>query len=223
MTKYINVRLEEIINSTTHFIGFGLSIAATVLMIVHSSFFGTATSIVGASVFGAGLIFLYLASTLFHAARNIRIKYYLNKMDHSAIYILIAATYTPFTLVTLHGAWGWSIFGAIWGMAVFGVLFKIFWYKVKYRALSAWAYVGMGLTIIIAVKPLVERMPTNGLIWLAIGGAAYILGVLFYLSKRIPFAHGILHLFCIAGSFAHFWSAYHYVLPNESVFSAFIF
>jgi hemolysin III len=135
-------------------------------------------------------------------------------MDHSAIYILIAATYTPFTLVTLSGAWGWSILGVIWGMAVFGVLFKIFFYKLKYRALSAWAYVGMGLTILIAVKPLYENMPAGGLFWLGIGGMAYVIGVLFYLAKKIPYSHGIFHLFCIAGSLAHFFAVYHYVLPN---------
>jgi hemolysin III len=217
MTKTISIRQEEIVNSLTHFVGFGLSIAATVLMIVHSSFFGTASAIVGASIFGAGLIFLYLSSTLYHSARRIRIKYYLNKMDHSAIYILIASTYTPFTLVTLNGAWGWSILGAIWGMAILGVLFKIFWYKLKYRAVSAWAYVAMGLTIIIAVKPLYENLSSGGLLWLGIGGIAYIVGVFFYLSKRIPFAHGIFHLFCIAGSLAHFFAVYHFVLPNASM------
>jgi len=214
MTKSVSIKTEEIVNSTTHAIGIGLSITALVLMLVQAGFHGTASSVVGAAIFGASLIVLYTASTLFHGAKKLRIKYKLNKLDHSAIYILIAGTYTPFTLVTLDGAWGWSIFGTIWGLAVGGVLFKVFWYKPKYRALSAWAYVAMGSVIIVAIYPLVQNLSTMGLIWLLIGMVTYTLGVIFYLWEKLPFAHGIFHLFVLGGSIAHFFAIYHHVLPN---------
>ena len=214
MTTKEKIKREEVVNSLTHLLGFALSIVATVLMIVKASYHGSVISIVSASVFGASLILLYLASTLYHSARNIRTKYKLNKFDHSAIYILIAGTYTPFSIVLLQGGWGWSIFGIQWGLAIIGILYKIFWYKPKYRSISAFAYVAMGLVIVIAAKPLAEVIDKKCFIWLVIGGASYIIGVIFYLAKKIPYGHGIFHLFIIGGSFAHFWAIYNYVLPN---------
>ena len=216
MARKISAKTNELVNSITHLIGLGMSITALVLMLVRSALHGTAISVVSASIFGASLIILYLASTLFHAAKKIRIKAILNKLDHSAIYVLIAGTYTPFTIVLLQGGWGWSIFGVQWGLATVGILFRIFWYKPKFRAISAWAYVAMGLVMIIAVKPLIDSLSTQGLIWLAIGGAIYITGVFFYLSKKIPFAHGIWHLFVMGGSIAHFFAIYNHILPNLS-------
>ena len=217
MTAKERIKRDEIVNSITHLVGLGLSIAATALMIVKASYYGSAISIVSAAVFGASLILLYLASTLYHSAENIRLKYKLNKFDHSAIYILIAGTYTPFSIVLLQGGWGWSIFGVEWGLAIIGTLYKIFWYKPKYRAISAFAYVAMGLVIIVAAAPLADVIAKKCFIWLAIGGASYIVGVFFYLSKKIPYAHGIFHLFIIGGSFAHFWAIYNYVLPNLTI------
>ena len=217
MTAKEKIILDEKVNTVTHFIGILLSIAATALMVVKASYHGSAISIVSAAIFGTTLIVLYTASTLYHGAKNIRLKYKLNKFDHSAIYILIAGTYTPFSIVLLQGGWGWSIFGVQWGLAIIGTFYKIFWYKPKYRAISAFAYVAMGLVIIIAAKPLSETISKECFIWLAIGGAAYIIGVFFYLSKKIPFAHGIFHLFILAGSFAHFWAIYNYVLPNLTI------
>ncbi len=214
MTLKVNVKTNEYINCTTHLIGLGLSVAALVLMIVRSAIYGSTISVVSAAIFGASLIVLYLASTLYHAAKNVKIKARLNKFDHSAIYILIAGTYTPFTIVLLQGGWGWSIFGVQWGLAAIGILFKLFWYKEKFRAISAYAYIAMGLVILIAIKPLMEVLPTAGLIWLAVGGAVYIIGVFFYLSKKIPFSHGIWHLFVMGGSIAHFIAIYNHVLPN---------
>ena len=217
MTAKEKIILEEKVNSITHFIGILLSIAATALMIVKASYYGSAISIVSAAVFGASLILLYLASTLYHSAKNIRLKYKLNKFDHSAIYILIAGTYTPFSIVLLQGGWGWSIFGVEWGLAIIGTLYKIFWYKPKFRAISAFAYVAMGLVIVIAAAPLADVIAKKCFIWLAIGGASYIVGVFFYLYKKIPYGHGIFHLFVIGGSFAHFWAIYNYVLPNLTI------
>ncbi|MCF6365904.1 MAG: hemolysin III family protein [Bacteroidales bacterium] len=214
MTLKANIKTNEIINCTTHLIGLGLSITALVLMIVRSAIYGSAISVVSAAIFGASLVVLYLASTLYHAAKNVKIKAKLNKFDHSAIYVLIAGTYTPFTIVALQGGWGWSIFGVQWGLAAIGILFKIFWYKKKFRVISAYAYIAMGLVMLIAIRPLFDSLSTAGLIWLGIGGIVYIVGVFFYLSKKIPFSHGIWHLFVIGGSFAHFIAIYNYVLPN---------
>lgn len=216
MTLKPNIKINEIVNSITHLVGLGLSITALVLMLVRSAIYGSPISVVSAAIFGASLILLYSASTLFHAAKKIRLKAKLNKLDHSAIYVLIAGTYTPFTIVLLQGGWGWSIFGVQWGLAAIGIIFKIFWYKPKFRAISAWAYVAMGLVVVIAVKPLIDSISTMGLIWLTIGGAVYIIGVFFYLSKKIPFSHGIWHLFVMGGSIAHFFAIYNHVLPNLS-------
>lgn len=214
MTKTISVKTNEIINTYTHLIGIGLSIAALVLMIIRASIYGSAISIVSSAIFGTSLIVMYLASTLYHASKNIRTKIKLNKFDHSAIYVLIAGTYTPFTLIALQGAWGWSIFGVQWGLAIIGVLYKVFWYNPKYKAISAYAYIAMGVMMLIAIKPLYEVLPIGGLVWLGIGGVIYIAGVYFYLSKKIPLAHGIWHLFVLGGSIAHFIAIYEYVLPN---------
>ena len=214
MKQTERIRLEENINCQTHLVGIVLSIAATVLMIVKASYYGSTISIVSAAIFGTALIVLYSASTLYHSAKNVRLKFKLNKFDHSAIYILIAGTYTPFSIVLLQGSWGWSIFGVQWGLAIIGTFYKIFWYKPKYRAISAFAYVAMGLVIIIAAQPLSEVIAKDCFIWLSVGGAAYITGVFFYLTKKVPFGHGIFHFFILFGSFAHFWAIYNYVLPN---------
>lgn len=209
----ISVKTEETVNTVTHAIGIGLSIAALVLMLVQAAYHGTAAAVVGAAIFGTSLVVLYTASTLFHSARRIRLKYKLNKFDHSAIYVLIAGTYTPLTLVSLQGAWGWAIFGVIWALAVGGILFKLIWYKPKYRSLSAWTYVAMGFVIVIAAYPLVQSISTMGLIWVIIGMLTYALGVIFYLWEKLPFAHGIFHLFVLGGSISHFFAIYFHVLP----------
>jgi len=214
ITKKISIKTEEIVNTITHAAGLGLSIAALVLMLVQAGYNGTGASVVGAAIFGASLIVMYTASTLFHSTRKIRVKFKLNKFDHSAVYILIAGTYTPLTLVTLQGAWGWSIFGVIWALAVGGVLFKLIWYKPKYRKISALTYIAMGFVIVIAAYPLFLNISTMGLIWVIIGMATYALGVIFYLQKNLPFAHGIWHLFVLGGSISHFFAVYFHVLPN---------
>jgi len=212
---FFDKRINEVVNSSTHGLGIVLSILALILMLIRATTYGTAISIVSVSVFGASLITLYTASTIYHGVSKIRLKYYLNKFDHSAIYVLIAGTYTPFSLITLPAGWGWSIFGVIWGLAFVGVGYKIFWYKKKYRAISAWAYVLMGVVIIVAIKPLYYSLDFFGLLWLLAGGVSYITGVFFYLSKKIPFSHGIFHLFVLLGSFCHFYSIYQYVLSSS--------
>lgn len=207
--------LDEILNSITHGIGVLLSIAALVLLVVFASVTqeGDVWKIVSFSVYGFSLILLFTASTLYHSFRNKRIKGFLNIFDHASIFILIAGTYTPFTLVSLRGPWGWSIFGVIWGLAIAGVIFKLFFYTERLRLLSAMIYFFMGWIIIIAIRPLIQAVPAEGLYWLLAGALSYSLGIIFYLRKQNRFNHVIWHLFVLGGAISHFFSIFLYVLP----------
>jgi len=204
---------EEKINIITHAIGLLLSIAALVLLIIHASSNGSARHIVSFTIFGASMILLYSASTLYHYSQKPDIRRKLNILDHASIYVLIAGTYTPFTLVTLKGALGWSIFGVTWGIALAGVFLKLF-YTGKYDKISTIAYVAMGWIIIFAVKPLIENLPINGLYWLLAGGILYTIGAFLYSIKKIKFNHSIFHVFVLLGSFSHFMAIYFYVLKH---------
>jgi len=204
---------EEKINVITHLIGLLLSIAALVVLIVHASYNGSARHIVSFTIFGASLILLYSASTLYHYSQKPNIRHKLNILDHASIYVLIAGTYTPFTLVTLKGALGWTIFGITWGIALIGVFFKLF-YTGRYDKISTIAYVAMGWIIIIAIKPLIENLPLNGLYWLLAGGIFYTVGAILYSIHKIKFNHAIFHLFVLLGSFSHFMAVYFYVLKH---------
>lgn len=207
--------LHEILNSITHGIGVLLSIAGLVLLLVFAATtgYGDAWKFVSFSVYGASLIVLFTASTLYHGIQNRRIKGFLNIFDHAAIFVLIAGTYTPFTLVNLRGPWGWSIFGVIWGLAIAGVVFKLFFYTDRLRLLSAVIYFLMGWIILIAIRPLIQEVPAGGLYWLLAGGLFYSLGIVFYLRKQNRFNHVIWHLFVLAGAISHFFSIFFYVLP----------
>lgn len=205
---------EETLNVITHGIGFILSIAALVILIVSASKYGTARHITSFAIFGGSLIVLYAASTLYHYAKNPELRLKLNILDHSAIYVLIAGTYTPFTLIVLKGWVGWTIFGISWGLAIAGILFKVFYFG-KYDKISTIAYVLMGWVIIFAIKPLIESFPTAGLIWLLAGGISYSIGAFFFSYKGIRFNHAIFHVFVLLGSFCHFMSIFLYVLPEH--------
>jgi hemolysin III len=200
------IKNEEIVNSTSHGIGLLIAFACTALLIVRGAYYGNVWHIVTFSIFGAGMINLYTASTLFHSAVNLKTKSNLNRFDHSSIYILIAATYTPFALVGIRGAFGWVIFGLLWAMAISGVIFKIWFYSLKHRRLSTWLYVIMGWTGIIAIVPIIRNVPITSLWFLMAGCLAYSFSVIFFLKEKIPFGHGIFHLFIIAGSICHFFS-----------------
>jgi len=204
---------EEKINIITHAIGLLLSIAALVLLIIHASSNGSARHIVSFTIFGASMILLYSASTLYHYSQTPNIRRKLNILDHASIYVLIAGTYTPFTLVTLKGALGWTIFGITWGIALVGVFLKLF-YTGKYDKISTIAYVAMGWIIIFAVKPLIENLPLNGLYWLLAGGVFYTIGAVLYSIKKLKFNHAIFHIFVLLGSFSHFMAIYFYVLKH---------
>lgn len=205
--------LEELFNSITHGAGVLLSIAALVWLIIFSASQGSTSHIVSGAIFGVTLILLYSSSTLYHSFQKPQVKRVFKIMDHSCIYLLIAGTYTPFLLVTLRGFLGWTMLGVIWFLAVAGVVFKIFFVH-RFKIVSTIAYVLMGWIIIIAIKPLVDSLPSGGIVWLIAGGLAYTLGVVFYAWKSLPFNHAIWHLFVLGGSVCHFFAVIFYVLPR---------
>jgi hemolysin III len=207
--------VEEVANTITHGIGLLLSIVGFVVLLVLAALRGTAWHIVACSIYGATLICLYTASTLYHAVISPRVKRALRIFDHSAIYLLIAGTYTPFLLVSLRGPWGWSLFGVIWGLALAGVLFK-FWFVERFVILSTAVYIAMGWLVVIAAKPVITHVPFTALIWLLAGGLAYTGGVIFFAAKRIPYSHAIWHLFVLAGSICHYFAVLSTVIPPRS-------
>jgi len=194
---------EEITNSITHGVGIGLSIAALVILVVLASRRGDAWRIVSFSIYGASLILLYMSSTLYHSSVNPKIKKIFRIIDHSAIYLLIAGTYTPVTLTLMRGAWGWTLFGLAWGMAIGGIIITALLLD-KLKSLLVLSYVAMGLLVVIAIKPMMQVVPRGMIIWLFIGGACYLLGIIFYLWKRLPYHHPIWHIFVLGGSISHF-------------------
>ncbi len=202
---------EEKWNVITHAIGLVLSIVALVLLIIHASTHGTAKHIVSFIIFGASLILLYSASTFYHYTQNPELRKKLNILDHASIYVLIAGTYTPFTLVTLTGWLGWTIFGVTWGIAIIGIVLKLF-YTGRFDKISTIAYVAMGWIIIFAIKPLIASLPLNGLYWLVVGGVFYTVGAILYSIPKLKYNHVIFHVFVLLGSFSHFMAIYFYVL-----------
>jgi hemolysin III len=198
-------RGEELAHSITHGIGVLLGIAILVLLVVFSSYRKGAWEVVSCAIYGSTFILLYLGSTLYHSVRNPRAKRRLKMIDHSAIYLLIAGTYTPFALVPLRGALGWSIFGAIWGSAIIGIVFKVF-FTGRFKAVSLISYLFMGWFCVIAIKPLYRELTTTGFVFLAAGGLCYTVGAVFYAWNSLKWSHAIWHLFVLAGSLCHFFS-----------------
>jgi len=194
---------EEIANSVSHGVGLLASVVAARVLVLSAVRHGGAARIAGASVFAATMVLLYLTSTLYHALPGNRAKRVFQVLDHAAIFLMIAGTYTPFTLGVLRGTWGWTLFGLVWGLAVAGVVL-IAVGGVRYPKLTTSLYFAMGWLILIAVKPLWQRMPSEGLFWLSAGGIAYTVGVAFYAANRVRYCHFVWHLFVIAGSACHF-------------------
>jgi len=205
---------EEKLNVISHGIGLLLSIAALVLLVVYASKYGSVWHIVSFSIYGASLIVLYSASTFYHYVQNPKLRYKLNIFDHAAIYVLIAGTYTPFTLVVLKSWVGWTIFGVAWGLAILGIVLKLFFIG-RFDKISTIAYVLMGWLIIFAIKPLVTNLPFEGLMWLLSGGISYTVGAILYSIKGIKYNHAIFHIFVLLGSFSHFMAVFFYVLPID--------
>jgi hemolysin III len=203
--------LEEKTNIISHAIGLILSVVALLLMLVRANGSGNILYIVSAGIFGLSMIALYSASTLYHSAKDPKVRARLRINDHATIYILIAGTYTPFTLITLNGWIGWTVFSVSWAMAATGVILKLF-FTGKFNVLSTLMYVFMGWIIIFAIKPLVNSLSPEGLFWLFAGGIAYTTGAVIYSFEKIKFNHAIFHLFVLLGSLCHFISVYFYVL-----------
>jgi hemolysin III len=201
---------EEIANAVSHGIGALLSIAALVILIVQAAVHGSVWHVVSFTIFGASLVILYTCSTLLHSLRG-KAKDVFEILDHSAIYILIAGTYTPFLLVTLRGPLGWTLFGIVWGLALVGIVFKAYFVK-KFIVLSTLFYIGMGWMIILAFPSLLKLLPMGGIVWLVIGGLLYTVGSVFYVWRKVPYHHAIWHAFVIGGSVSHFFAVVLYVI-----------
>jgi hemolysin III len=201
---------EEIANSVSHGVALLSAVIAVPFLILASARHGTAVNVVGASVFAGTMVLLYFASTLYHAIPHPRAKRLLKKLDHGAIYLLIAGTYTPFTLGVLGGPWGWTLFGLVWALAVVGVTLKAF-DRISHPVWSTGLYIMMGWLVVVAAKPVLASIATPGLILLAAGGLAYTLGVAFFtLDSRVRYAHFVWHLFVIAGTTCHFFAVLDY-------------
>ena len=212
MSEVIYSKKEELANSITHGIGVALGVAALVILVVFASMQGDAWKIVSFSIYGTSLVVLYTASTLYHSFSSPKVKHYFKIMDHAAIYLLIAGTYTPILLVMLRGTLGWTMFGIIWGLALMGILFKLFFVN-RFNVVSTIIYLLMGWLIIFAAKPMIDFIPEGALYWLLAGGLSYSFGVIFYLWTKIPYHHSIWHLFVLGGSICHFFAVLFYVLP----------
>lgn len=212
-TDKADVFFEELANSITHGVGLALSVVGLIVLVVLSVARGNAWHIAGCTIFGVTLVLLYSASTFYHAFKAPRLKRTLKILDHTAIYLLIAGTYTPFTLVNLRGFWGWTLLALVWGLSVFGILWKFF-HAERFQIISTLIYLAMGWLVLIAIKPVTLALPLSGILWLIAGGAFYTLGVPFFALKRLPYNHAIWHLFVLAGSICHFLAVMFAVLPR---------
>jgi len=206
---------EELANSLTHGLGLVLSVAGFGALLVLAVLRGSALQIVSCSVYGSTLVCLYAASTVYHSVRSRRFKRVLKIVDHSSIYLLIAGTYTPFTLVILRGGWGWTLFGLVWGLSLFGILFKV-WFVDHFKIVSPIVYIAMGWLVLIAFKPLLAIVPVGAIAWLLAGGLSYTIGVVFYAWRKLPYNHAIWHAFVLAGSVCHYFAVLRYVLPART-------
>jgi len=204
---------DELVSSIVHGIGIVLSIAGLAALVALSARHGEVRDVVASAVFGTTLVLLYTASTLYHAVPVPKAKPVLRTLDHIAIYLLIAGTYTPFTLIALPGRWGWSLFAAVWTLAALGSVLEFGALK-RFRKLSVLLYIGMGWIGMIAFKPLMAHLQTGGMLLLVAGGLAYTLGVPFYLWRRLPYHHSVWHCFVLAGSVLHYLAVLFYVIPG---------
>jgi len=200
---------EEIANSLSHGVGLALAIAATPILIIAATRYGTPWNTVGVSIFALSMISLYLASTLYHALTHDGAKRFFRLMDHSAIFILIAGTYTPFTLGVMRGPWGWTMFGLVWGLAFVGLALKAL-FGTRYIGISVGLYLTMGWLVVIAAPQVLQRVPLAGLAWILAGGVAYTAGVIFFAAHRVRYSHFAWHLMVIAGTICHFFAVLWY-------------
>jgi len=201
----------EWFNSISHMVGAALALAGVAVLVVFAALQGDPWKITSFSIYGATLLLLYLFSTLYHSLRG-RAKGIFKKLDHAAIYLLIAGTYTPFTLITLRGTWGWSLFGAVWLLAIVGIVIDAR-HREGLRVIQMVIYLVMGWLALVAIHPLLQNLPVGGLVGLVLGGFFYTVGMIFYaLDGKMRHAHGVWHLFVLAGSVTHYFTILLYLL-----------
>lgn len=203
---------EEIAHSVTHGVGIVLAIAALTVLVAFAALRGDSWHVVGSAIFGTTLVLLYTASTLYHSIPGVRAKRVLQVVDHAAIYLLIAGTYTPFALVNLRGPWGWTLLGVLWGLAACGIVLAAV-ARERLRWISMVLYLGMGWSAVLVAGPMLESIAPGGILLLLSGGVAYTLGVGFYLAHRLPYHHMIWHVMVVLGSVLHFFAVLFYVIP----------
>ena len=203
---------EETLNAITHGVGTFLAIIGLVVLVVAAYHSNSTWHLISFLIYGVSLVLLYMASTLYHSFSNEKLKDLFKIIDHSAIYLLIAGTYTPFALVTLDGQLGWNVFAIVWAIAAVGIVFQIFFVK-RFKLFSTICYILMGWLAVFVIQPMAEALPAAGLYWLIGGGLFYTVGSVFYLYRRIPYNHAIWHFFVLAGSVSHFIAVLLYVLP----------
>jgi hemolysin III len=203
---------EEITNAVLHGVGFGLAVAALTVLVVFANKYGNVWHVVGFAIYGATLVLLYLSSTLYHSLPEGKAKRVFRIFDHSSIFLLIAGTYTPITLIKLRGGLGWTIFGMVWGIAILGIISKVFWIN-KFSILSTILYLVMGWLVVVALKPLLAALNRTSTVFLVTGGLLYTVGTIFYSWKKIKYTHAIWHLFVLAGSVCHFFTVL-FLLPS---------
>jgi hemolysin III len=207
---------DELASSVIHGIGILLSVVGLVLLVIRAAISGTASDVLASAVYGTSLILLYTSSTLYHSIRIESARRVLRTLDHIAIFLLIAGTYTPFTLIALRGSWGWSLFGIVWSLALLGSALELGMLK-RYRRFAVLLYVAMGWVGIVAFRPLLMHLQVGGMVLLLAGGAAYTLGVPFYLWRRLPYHHSVWHFFVLTGSVLQFLAVFFYVMPSVRV------
>ncbi len=212
MNKHLEHDFVELANSITHGAGLALAVAGLAVLVVLAALRGTAWHIVGCSIYGASLVMMYAISTLYHSLRSPRAKRVFQTLDHCAIFLLIAGTYTPFTLVNLRGPWGWTLLGLIWALAVGGITWKFFQTD-KHPVVSSLLYLAAGWLAIIAIKPMLQHVALGGIVLIFLGGLAYSLGLIFYGWQRLRYHHAVWHVFVLAGSIFHYAAVLFYVLP----------
>lgn len=210
----VHVPVDEILSSITHGIGAGLSIAGMIILVYRAVAFGDVTHIVSFSIYGTTLILLYTASTLYHGFQRPGVKQFFKVLDHASIFLLIAGSYTPFLLVGIQGRLAWTFLIIIWGLAILGVGFKAFFIQ-RLQRISVLFYVLMGWLSVVLIKEMMANIPQGGLIWLAAGGVAYSVGVIFYAMKKVPYTHIVWHFFVLGGSICHYLAVLLYLSPTS--------
>ncbi len=209
---YLRCAREELANTLTHGFGAILAIVGLVALVVVASGRGAALQIVSYSIYGASLVFLYTASTCYHAAACDSLKRLFWRLDHVGISLLIAGTYTPFMLLNVRGAWGWTVLSLVWGLAALGIIIRLC-ARSRMTVLTTTIYLAMGWVVVIAAKPALDAIHPHGIAWLVAGGLAYTLGVIFFALERLPYNHTIWHLFVLGGSLCHFLAVLFYAMP----------